>query len=78
MAFDYEAARAEGYTDAEIADHLAKRYKFDIGGARTAGYSDQDILGHLAPKAGFQLTPPPEPEQTTPGRLSPKYGGKTD
>ena len=77
MAFDYEAARAEGYTDAEIADHLAKRYKFDIGGARTAGYNDQDILGHLAPKAGFQLTKAPEPEQTTPGRLSPKYGGQT-
>lgn len=55
MAFDYEAARAEGYSDAEIADHLAKQYNFDIGGARKSGYNDTDILGHLAPKAGFSF-----------------------
>ncbi|MFS2027058.1 hypothetical protein [Massilia sp. CT11-137] len=50
--FDVEGARAAGYSDVEIADHLASESKFDIAGARKAGYSDSEIIGHLSqPKA---------------------------
>lgn len=48
MPFDVEGARKSGYTDAEIADHLATQAKFDAAGARTAGYSDSDIIQHLS------------------------------
>lgn len=48
MPFDVDAARQAGYTDAEIADHLATQAKFDTSGARAAGYSDTDIIQHLS------------------------------
>ena len=53
MAFDAEAARAAGYSDAEIAAHLATAAKFNADAARKAGYSDAEIVAHLtgAPKA---------------------------
>jgi hypothetical protein len=38
--FDVEGARAEGYTDAEIADYRASQAAFDIAAARAAGYRD--------------------------------------
>ena len=65
MAFDYEAARKEGYSDAQIADYLAKQSKFDVVGARNEGYTDQDILQHLSSKAGFTYAIPKaaEPEK---------------
>lgn len=58
MTFDVQGARAAGYTDVEIADHLAKESSFDIAGARKAGYSDNEIIGHLtAPKSAADLVP---------------------
>jgi hypothetical protein len=48
MPFDLEGARQAGYSDAEIADHLASQSKFDSAGARKAGYSDTDIIQHLS------------------------------
>lgn len=48
MAFDVEGARKAGYSDAEIADHLAQQRSFDIKGARAAGYGDSDIVAHLS------------------------------
>lgn len=48
MGFDIEGARKAGYSDGEIADHLAQSAGFDAAGARKAGYSDADILKHLA------------------------------
>ena len=51
-SFDVQGARAAGYSDVEIADHLANESGFDIAGARKAGYSDSEIIGHLSqPKA---------------------------
>ena len=50
MAFDIKGALAEGYSYAEIADHLASQKKFDIAGARNEGYSDIEIAQHLAGK----------------------------
>lgn len=47
--FDIEGARKAGYSDAEIADHLAQSRGFDAAGARKAGYSDAEILQHLTP-----------------------------
>lgn len=40
-------ARAAGYSDTEIADHLAQSSP-GIGKAREAGYSDSEIVAHLS------------------------------
>ncbi|MEN6540836.1 MAG: LPD38 domain-containing protein [Mizugakiibacter sp.] len=48
MAFDIDAARKAGYSDTEIADHLAPSRGFDIAGARKAGYTDGEIAGYLS------------------------------
>jgi hypothetical protein len=48
MAFDTDAARKAGYTDAEIAAHLAKEASFDLAGAKSSGYTDGDVIVHLA------------------------------
>jgi hypothetical protein len=64
MAFDIEGARKAGYTDAEIAEHLAKSRKLDTAGARTAGYTDAEILAHLTMPAGPAAKPPRSTGQT--------------
>lgn len=54
MAFDAVGARAAGYSDEEIAGHLAQERNFDLNAARTAGYSSTEVIDHLssaAPKA---------------------------
>jgi hypothetical protein len=65
MAFDVQAARKAGYSDAEIADYLGQSSKFDVSGARQAGYSDTDIVGHLTadarPAAPAPKPAPPKP-----------------
>lgn len=45
-----DQARKAGYTDTEIADHLAARSEkgFDLQGARSAGYSDSQIIALLS------------------------------
>jgi hypothetical protein len=57
MAFDIEGARRAGYSDAEIADHMAKQSGFDAAGAKQAGYTDADILQHLTASAPTQPAP---------------------
>ena len=47
MAFDYLGARKEGYSDEEIASHLASSSGFDISGAVESGYSYSEIAQHL-------------------------------
>ena len=60
--FDVEGARAAGYTDAEIADYLAREADFDIAAARAAGYNDEEIVQHLRP---IRVTPSkPEPDRS--------------
>ena len=57
--FNVEAAKKAGYSDTEIAEHLATSRGFDIAGARKSGYSDGDVISHLsgtakaAEKPGF-------------------------
>jgi hypothetical protein len=57
--FDIEGAKKAGYSEAEIADHLASQSKFDSDAARQAGYSDADIISHLGgavePKSSAKL-----------------------
>lgn len=48
MPFDVQGARAAGYTDVEIANHLASEAQFDIAAARKAGYSESELIGHLS------------------------------
>jgi hypothetical protein len=50
MAFDTAAARAAGYSDAEIASHLAQRWNFDLTSAKSSGYTDGDVIAHLSAK----------------------------
>lgn len=45
--FDVQGALRAGYSESEIADHLAKQSNFDIAGARSAGYDDQSIISKL-------------------------------
>lgn len=44
---DIEAARRDGYSDAEITEELAKRTRFDLQKARADGYGDSEIMGEL-------------------------------
>lgn len=48
MPFDLAGARKEGYSDDEIAAHLAQTQGFDIDGARKSGYSSTEIINHLS------------------------------
>jgi hypothetical protein len=64
MMFDIDGARQAGYTDAEIARHLAGQSGFDYDGAASAGYTDADILQHLA---GQQERPTDPRQPDAPG-----------
>jgi hypothetical protein len=46
-SFDYAGARASGFSDMDVINHLSKTRGFDLQGARKEGYSDDDILTHL-------------------------------
>lgn len=59
MAFDVEGARQAGYSDAEIADHLAGAANFDAAAARKAGYGDAELIGHLASPPTTSAEPNP-------------------
>jgi len=47
MTFDLLGARGAGFSDDEIATHLAQQNQFDIEGARGAGFSSAEIVDHL-------------------------------
>lgn len=79
MAFDIDGARKAGYSDAEIADHLAEQQKFDVAAARKAGYGDADIIGHLSSKQAAKLgdyerKPGSAPERFARGAGEPAMG----
>lgn len=62
MAFDVEGARRAGYSETEIADHLARTQRFDAAAARKAGYSDADLINHLNTQiTGKKQAPTPKP-----------------
>lgn len=75
MPFDVQGARKAGYSDTEIADHLASESKFDAAGARKAGYTDADIIGHLS-AAPAAAAPEPEPDRQSGMSLSDLVTGK--
>lgn len=62
MAFDVEGARKAGYSDAEIADHLAAQSNFNTKGARDAGYTDAELIQHLSAPAKAAPAPPAKPK----------------
>lgn len=51
MAFNIEAARKDGISDADIANHLAGIHRFNVDAARADGVSDAEIADHLAQKS---------------------------
>jgi len=60
MSFDIEGAKKAGYSEAEIADHLAQEARFDAPAARKAGYSDAEIISHMS---GTKAAPAPKQEK---------------
>lgn len=62
MAFDIEAAKKAGYSDAEIADFLKKQHaNFDVDGAVQAGYSLKEIAARTNKPTPQQPSTPPNP-----------------
>jgi hypothetical protein len=61
MPFDLKQARADGYSDDEIADFLAPQYKLDLARARKDGYTGTEIVEQLA-----TMAPKPPPAPLTP------------
>ena len=51
------AQKNPGYSDQEIADHLAKKSNFDVQGAVSSGYSYEEIVSYLASKQAKPTTP---------------------
>src|SRR5262245_40856077 len=49
--FNIEAARKDGLSDTDIAEHLAQRAGFNIAAARKDGIPDKEIAEYLAPRA---------------------------
>lgn len=47
IQFDVQGARANGYSDTQIADAIAKKAGFDAAGARQAGFNDEAIITRL-------------------------------
>jgi hypothetical protein len=64
-SYDIDGARAAGFTDEQIATHLAQKIGYDLDGALGAGLGYDEILPHLlretAPKPNANLIPPPAP-----------------
>jgi len=57
MAYNVKAALDAGYTEAEVADEIAKEKGFNVAAARQGGYSDWEILGELTkPEPGIVET----------------------
>ena len=75
------AARAEGYTDAEIADYLVAQGEINIAEARKEGYEDAEILDFLAgagdPKGRLAYQPPAPPAPPAPPPGPPRQQGFT-
>ena len=71
-----QAAREAGYTDTQIANHIASITGQDLTAARKAGYDDEQILNHLAPKPTPKPEPPPD-DSTTLGAMGRAAGQET-
>ena len=79
MAFDIIGARKAGYSDDEIADHLAQKHSFDIQAARDSGYSSQEVLGHLISKSdvGSGEPSPAAPTKLPISKMGPNAANET-
>ena len=70
MTFDVLGARSAGFSDDEIANHLAQQNQFDIEGARGAGFSSAEIIDHLVPPMAA-----PAPEEPSEEGFLPQLKG---
>lgn len=57
--FDVDGALKAGYSEAEVAEHLASQAKFDAAKARESGYSDAEIISHLSGAPAQPSSPQP-------------------
>jgi len=50
VPFNLNEARQEGYSDEDIADHLALQSNFKLKGSLTDGYSHREVAEYLSNK----------------------------
>ena len=69
MEFNYAGAKEAGYTDQEIAEHLALKNSFDLSGAVSVGYGYDETIAHMLGQPDILIPAPvlpapavPEPE----------------
>lgn len=69
MEFNYAGAKEAGYTDQEIAEHLALKNSFDLSGAVNVGYGYDETIAHMLGQPDILIPAPvlpapvvPEPE----------------
>jgi hypothetical protein len=61
MPFDYQGARAAGYSDAEIASFLGQQAGFDTDGAIKSGYKPAEIIPFLSDRLNQQSAAKEQP-----------------
>lgn len=66
--FDVQAARQSGYSDDEIAAHLAQSRGFDIQSAQKNGYKTADIIDYLSRTPSTQAKPQGQPTPPAAGQ----------
>jgi hypothetical protein len=59
-SFDVDGERKAGYSDDEIAQHLAQTRGFDYQGSIKAGYTPADVLQHLSRAGRDHYAPQPD------------------
>lgn len=75
MPFNVKDARAEGYSDKDIAEYLSQSRGFDISSARAEGYKDNEIVDYLV-QSDYEGQPkPPEVQVPEWGQKSPNLYG---
>lgn len=68
VGFDVKGALAEGYSEAEIADYLAKSTGANVADARARGYSDAEIISAISERY-------PNARKESSGSVKPKSRG---
>lgn len=75
MPFNIKDAKAEGYSDKDIAEYLSQSRGFDISSARAEGYKDNDIVEYLVQSDYAAQPKPPEVKVPKWGEKSPNIYG---
>jgi len=72
MEFNYAGAKEAGYTDQEIAEHLALKNNFDLSGAVNVGYGYDETIAHMLGQPDILIPAPVTPAPVTPAPVIPE------